>query len=167
MKENTWANPEPARDEGDVEALAEVLREFMVYAGSPVRRRDLATRLTGEKMTPTQLRTVCEYEDARGRPETQTAAAIGFTLKTLNGWTEFLGDLEYAKKKQAARGGRTRGKGERGPVNLPPLDLHRRNRRELQSYVVERVTVDGKSREFVADQVGESVETIDRWLAEG
>lgn len=145
--------------------LSDVLREYLVRCGNDRSRQQLALRLAREGMAERDLRELCEAMDARGLPETQTAAHIGQVLKTEESWREFLHDIAYGKAQQAARGGRSRGwRKQRGPVNMPKdLEADRADRRKTdEEYVRERVLVDGISPAVVADQMGWPVEEVRR-----
>jgi len=157
-----------ARDteDADPKALSAILRAFLVRCGNPESRDMLAERLAGEGMTVSRLTLLCETMEGRGKEPAETAACIGQILKTRESWEEFVGDAEYAKAQRAARGGGKRGR-HKPEVNLPNPGIEaRRKHRELVAYVADRVNTDGKTPEWVADHVGESVESVQAMLDE-
>ena len=151
MTEYEEENPEAAgvqREPSPAAALSDILRAFLVRCGNDVSRGHLSHRLAAEGLTAPRLSLICETMEGRGKPEAETAAYIGQVLKTKEGWEQFLGDLEFAAKRRSTRPR----KGKRGPTNQAPLDEAERVQDSQIAYIVERVSVDGKTPEDVAAQ---------------
>ena len=151
----------------DPEAVAEVLRGFLVRCGNPESRTVLASRLVREGITLPRLTLICETMAGRGKPEAETAAFIGQVLKTRESWLQFVEDVEYAIAHARARGGPTRRrKGDPPMVNMVADLMAQRasQRKQLEEYVRERINVDGKSALFVAEHLSISIQEVQRIL---
>ena len=165
MTEYEEENPEAVgvqREPTPAAALSDILRAFLVRCGNDVSRGHLSHRLAAEGLTPARLSLICETMEGRGKPEAETAAYIGQVLKTKEGWTQFVEDLEFAQERRAKRPR----KGKRGPTNQVGVGAAERVRDAQIAYVIERVSVDGKTPEDVASHCsGLSVEDVRGILA--
>jgi len=148
------------------DTLDSILREHLVRCGNPVSRAELVARLESEGMTPEDLRLICETHASRGLLEAETAAHIGQTIRTRSSWEAFVDDATYAKAHRAASPQSHGRRRERPATNQPELGAAEAMRARDEEYILQRVTIDGKAPEFVAEQMNMSVADVNRILDE-
>jgi hypothetical protein len=142
--------------------LAHLLRAFGAFQGEPIRMAQCVKRNVALGITRQAVAELEEYfAGLEQKGGLNSMGAYVASVMDTDKWRTLLEDVAYSKAARACRGSKRR----KPSVNMPdPVLQRQQERRKLEEYIRERVNVDGKSPEFVAEHEGMSLAEVDAIL---